>query len=73
MTMRTGFYEGENAIAYFDLTKYKVHHSSLARGYHTVKGDSVEAYSGKFGKGYKIHSNYWRSTNYHVVTYIVER
>ena len=72
--MKTGYFENVNAIALVNPDTHRIHHTSYARGYHTVKGDTVEEYNGRFGKGYKIHTNAGKhTTNYHCVTYVVER
>ena len=51
--------------------KLKLHHSALARGYHTNKCVTIEDYKGKFGTGYKLHSNYHRSNRYHLINYYI--
>lgn len=51
--------------------KCEVHHSSLAKGYQSVKRPDIEEYSGRFGKGYKVHTNYSRSSRFHLVTYYI--
>lgn len=51
--------------------KVILHHTALARGYHTKKDVTIEEYEGKFGKGYKFHGNYYRSTRYHVIIYYI--
>lgn len=68
-----GFHKNTNGLSLIDLTKYRVSHTSYTRGYHTVKGDTIETYNGKFGKGFKVHSNASNTTNYHLVTYVIER
>lgn len=46
-------------------------HTSLARGYQSTKSNKIEEYSGRFGKGYKVHSHYSKSSKYHLVTYYI--
>lgn len=56
-----------------DTGKLVEHHTSWARGYVSRKtGATVaEAYTGKFGSGYKVYSPSWSSTQYCLVTYYV--
>lgn len=51
---------------------YKVHHSSLTRGYIRVGRESVVEYNGRFGKGYKVYSNNSKSSRYCHVTYLIK-
>lgn len=52
----------------------KQHHTSLARGYISRKNSNtiIEEYDGKFGKGYKVHTPHYESTQYHYVTYYIK-
>ncbi len=48
------------------------HHTSWARGYLSRKTDGyIEAYSGKFGKGFKAHKPSFTTTQFHTVTYYI--
>lgn len=59
----------------FDQIKenYTYHHTSYARGYHTVKEDTIEPYNGRFGKGYKVHYHANNTTQFHLVSYYIEK
>lgn len=50
------------------------HHSARARKYISRRNDAceVEYYEGKFGKGYKLFTPAWDSTQYCWVTYYVK-
>lgn len=52
---------------------YKQLHTSRARRYVSRKnpGGIAEEYSGKFGRGYKVYTPAWDSTQYCYVTYYV--
>lgn len=52
---------------------YNYHHTSYARGYHTVKENTIEPYVGRFGKGYKVHYHANNTTQYHMVSYYIEK
>lgn len=49
----------------------KYHHTSLKRGYHTVKGVTIKPYNGRYGKGYTIESNNPNSTRYCCISYYI--
>lgn len=65
----------DKQIQKLEQTHY-VHHTSAAKGYisrvYHVSGD-IEEYNGKFGKGFKVHSPRWDTTQYHYVTYYIEK
>ena len=54
--------------------EYREHHTSLTRGYVSVKGGGMDApvtYSGRFGKGYTVKSHNPNSTQYCFITYYI--
>lgn len=54
--------------------KYTEHHTSLCRGYVSVKDGGKDApvpYKGKFGEGYTVKSHNPNSTQYCYITYYV--
>lgn len=51
---------------------HRLHHTAFGQGYQSVKYDSAEQYSGRFGKGYKVFSHCARSTRYLYVEYYIE-
>lgn len=52
---------------------YKFHHSALARGYQRKGTVTIEKYSGRYGKGYKVFSHNPRSTSYKIVDYYIKK
>lgn len=53
----------------------KLHHTALCRGYVSRKSNAepvIEEYSGRFGRGYKVYSPNWRSTEYCYVSYYID-
>lgn len=52
---------------------YKFHHSALARGYQRKGTVTIEKYSGKYGKGYKVFSHNPKSTSYKNVDYYIKK
>ena len=57
-----------------ELEGLKKLHTSLARGYmfRKEKDGRIEPYKGKFGEGFKLHEPYYKSNNYHQVSYFVK-
>lgn len=57
-----------------EMKKYKLHHTSLTRGYVSRKCPEgiKESYNGKFGTGYTIKKPNWKSTQYCYIEYWVE-
>lgn len=53
--------------------KCNYHHTAYARGYHTIKEDTIEPYAGRFGKGYKVHYHANNTTQYHMISYYIEK
>lgn len=54
--------------------KYTYHHTSLARGYVSVKSEGIrEAYNRKFGTGYTVKRNNPGSTRYCFVDYYINQ
>lgn len=51
---------------------YTFHHTSLCRGYQSVKEDKIVGYSGRFGKGYAVYSHNSSSTRFCYVSYYVK-
>ena len=53
--------------------EYKADHTSLTRGYVSIKATEgiKEPYKGKFGEGYTIRSHNPNSTRYCYITYYV--
>lgn len=50
------------------------HHTSLARGYVSVKSEGIkEPYKGKFGTGYTIKKHNPHSTRYCYILYYIEK
>lgn len=52
---------------------YELHHTALTRGYVSKKevNGIVEAYEGRFGKGYTVKRNNPDSTRYCIIEYWV--
>lgn len=61
-----------NSVEELKAAGYVEHHSSLARGYHSTKSKSIYGYKGRFGEGFEVHSNYPKSSRYHLITYFVK-
>jgi hypothetical protein len=59
------------AVKMMDDNNIKMHHSARARKYISRRNDSceLEEYDGKFGKGYKLFTAAWDSSQYCWVTY----
>jgi hypothetical protein len=54
--------------------KYRRRHTSWTKGYVSRKSEPVVyPYSGRFGEGYVVYSPSWRSTQYHYITYYIEK
>lgn len=54
--------------------EYIYHHTSLTRGYVSVKTDGIKAdYTGRFGTGYTVKRNNPDSTRYCYVDYYIEK
>lgn len=55
------------------MKEYREHHTSLCRGYVSIKEvDGIqEPYKGKFGEGYTIRRHNPLSTQYCLITYYV--
>ena len=52
--------------------KYRVHHTASRRGYESRKGDGhVEAYNGRFGKGYIAVTPRYDTKRYVYITYYI--
>lgn len=55
----------------------KYHHTAKVLGYvsrRTKREEyKIESYTGRFGKGYKIHTPSFDSTRYHDISYYVEQ
>ena len=70
---------GDTIMTYTETTRklekigYKKHHSARTRGYISRKNDAckIENYKGKFGRGYKVLSAAWDSSQYCWVDYYV--
>lgn len=57
-----------------DMKKYRYSHMAWAQGYMSRReGFVVEEYKGRYGKGYKVHTPSWESTQYHHIEYYVAR
>lgn len=53
--------------------RYELHHTATAKGYISRKVvEELEEYTGKYGKGYRVHRPRFDTTNYHYVNYYVE-
>lgn len=52
---------------------YKFHHSSLSRGYQRKGTVTIEKYSGRYGKGYKVSEHNPRSKQYKIVSYYIKK
>ena len=52
--------------------KYYISHTSLTRGYQSVKGNSYSRYDGKFGTGICEFSHCKQSTQYMYVSYFLD-
>lgn len=55
------------------MASYKLHHSSLAKGYQSAKVTTVEDYNGRFGSGLKVHEHNSRTSKYHWVSYYIAK
>ena len=57
------------------MANYKYHHTATARGYvsRRISAEDYprEPYNGRYGKGYKIYSPRWDTTQYCNVTYYI--
>lgn len=51
---------------------YALHHTSLCRGYQSVKGETITEYYGRFGTGYVVYSHNPKSTNYCFISYYIK-
>ena len=52
---------------------YKFHHSALSRGYQKKDSVTIEKYSGRYGKGYKVSEHNPRSSQYKIVSYYIKK
>lgn len=55
------------------MKEYKEHHTSLSRGYVSIKATEgiKEPYKGRFGEGYTVRRHNPQSTRYCLITYYV--
>lgn len=52
----------------------KLHHTSLTRGYVSVKSEVIkEDYNGRFGKGHTVKTHNPNSTRYCYISYYIEQ
>jgi hypothetical protein len=51
---------------------FKKSHTSKTRGYVRVGTETIVAYKGRFGEGFKVFSNNKQSSQYCFVTYYVK-
>ena len=63
----------QNKVLNHNPHEHYPHHCAMKRGYHTKKGITVLPYNGRFGKGYTVEENDPRTTQYHTITYYIER
>lgn len=55
--------------------QYYEHHTAYKRGYLSRRATYTEAepYAGKFGVGYTFEHPAWHTTNYHYITYYIQK
>ena len=64
--------EREKIVNELETKGYKFHHTSLCRGYQSVKGVTVEKYRGRFGEGYIMYEHNPNSTYYKYISYFTK-